>query len=368
MKYLLTHFVLLIFILTLTSLGDEQPTAKQPANEQSAEEQPAGDNVSNELDVKHKEWKEKLESAKKAGKLELMLPNVKEPMTFIYIPAGKYLIGLTPEQRDFLVAQSAEPMIAHNILPLTTIELKDGFFILDREVTKQQWEAGYNDNPSNSLVPITNVPWIHCVQCCAVLSNYQKLNVRLPTEIEWECAARNGDDRLLPWTKEYQSFFEPKKNVKKINKAFALNPKNVIDKTPLNIFNLSDNVNEWCWDEYRNQLLDIAENNNAEIKYTPSMLPDCYIEEGKNLYQKESENSPKARTYRGGSFQDKNYNRLIPIRRSAMETEKSPVIGFRLVVPCDAWNWQPPKINEPKQTITPDDFKKIQEALKSRKK
>ncbi|GHT18137.1 hypothetical protein FACS1894189_5510 [Planctomycetales bacterium] len=348
MKHLSTLFVLLLFALALTALGDDKPADKD---------------TDNELEAKQQEWKEKLEAAKKTGKLELLLPNVKELMLFIYIPPGKYFIGLAQEQRDFLVAQSVEPMIAHNIPAIRTIELTDGFFILDREVTKQQWEAGYKDKPTDSLVPITNEPWIRCVQYCTVLSNYQKLNVRLPTEIEWECAARGGDDRLLPWTTDYRSFFEKEKG-EKVTKAVALNTQTAVDKTPLNIFNLSDNVSEWCFNEYRNQLFDFIEDDNAEIKYAPSMLPDCYIEKGKNLYPKESLNSPRVRTYRGGAFQDKDYNHLIPIRRSALETEKSPVIGFRLVIPCDAWNWQPPKKEEPKKSPSVKELMELEKIMK----
>lgn len=347
MKHL--FFVLFIFILALTVLGDDKPADKDTGNG---------------IVEKQQKWKETLEAAKKTGKFELQFPNVKEPMLFIYISPGKYSIGITQEQRDFLVDQSAQPMIAHNIPALRTLELIDGFFVLDREVTKQHWEAGYKDKPTNSLEPISNESWIHCMNYCMVLSNYQQINVRLPTEIEWECASRNGDDRLLPWTTDHRTVFDNAQR-EKTSKSVVLNIQKATDKTPLNIFNLSDNVSEWCFDEYRNQLFEFIDDNNAEIKYVPLMHPNYFIEREKNIYPKESPNSPRARTYRGGAFSDHGYNHLIPIRRSTLETEKSPVIGFRLVIPCDAWNWQPPQREEPKKAPSVKGLMEIEKIIKS---
>jgi formylglycine-generating enzyme required for sulfatase activity len=309
----------------------------------------------------------KLDEAQKNGKMELKLPNVKKPLMFIPIMPGKYKIGITEQQRQFLFEQSDEPMIAHNIPNIRTIDLEECFFILDREITMEMWEASYKDEPTNSQLPITNEPWLHCVQYCFVTSNYLKLNVRLPSEIEWEIAARCGDDRLLSWTDDVQSVFSTEDKQEK-TKITALDVTKTKDKTVTGIFNLSGNVSEWCFDEYRNQFFDFINDNNIELKYIPSTLPQCFIEKDQNLYPKESSTIPKIRTYRGGSYKDTNYNRLIPIRRSGLEIDKLPAVGFRLVVPCDAWNWQPPKKEEPKKPLTNEDINKIKEIMKSHTK
>jgi formylglycine-generating enzyme required for sulfatase activity len=319
------------------------------------------------LETKQQDWKKKLDEAQKNGKLELKLQNAKEPLVFIHIKLGKYKIGITEKQRQFLFEQSNEPMIAHNIPNIRTIDLEESFFILDREITREIWEAGYKDKPTNSQLPVTKESWFDCSQCCFVMSNYLQLNVRLPSEIEWEIAARCGDDRLLSWTDDVQSAF-PTEDKQEKTKIIALNVNKTKDKTVNGIFNLSGNVSEWCLDEYRNQFFDFINDNNIELKYIPSTFPQCFIEKGQNLYPKESSTAPRIRTYRGGSYQDKNYNRLIPIRRSGLEMDKLSAVGFRLVVPCDAWNWQPPKKEEPQKPLTNGDIKMFNEIMKSRPK
>jgi formylglycine-generating enzyme required for sulfatase activity len=93
-------------------------------------------------------------------------------------------------------------------------------------------------------LPVTSVSWFDAVEFCRWLSAEWGMELRLPTEAEWECAARGGREQIrYPWgndPREYpagrwQSGPEP------------------IGMTPPNYYGLCDmceNVHEWCSDWY----------------------------------------------------------------------------------------------------------------------
>ncbi|MBX7194840.1 MAG: formylglycine-generating enzyme family protein [Sandaracinaceae bacterium] len=112
------------------------------------------------------------------------------PPQAVAIPAGTFPIGTTRSQ-DFDVDEQPRRMVT-----LTRA------YCLDRtEVTVGEWETCVRAGAcperkpffAGDKLPMTNVDWHDARRACSFRGG------RLPTEVEWEHAARGGDDRLFPW-------------------------------------------------------------------------------------------------------------------------------------------------------------------------
>ena len=109
-------------------------------------------------------------------------------MEFVKIPAGAFTMG----SRDL------RPRYA-NELPAHQVTISTPFYMGKYEVTQAQWQAVMGNNPSrlkSDERPVENVSWEDVQQFIRKLNEREKrasrLECRLPTEAEWEYAARAG--------------------------------------------------------------------------------------------------------------------------------------------------------------------------------
>jgi formylglycine-generating enzyme required for sulfatase activity len=118
------------------------------------------------------------------------------------------------------------------------------FLAATRGAPPPHWnDANFND----PRMPVVAVSWHEATSYCAWLSGAAGKRYRLPTEGEWERAARGGAEGLLfPWGDS------PPEMVPDYGKRWKLGPEPVGLYTPnaYGLYNMGDNVHEWCADWY----------------------------------------------------------------------------------------------------------------------
>ena len=190
--------------------------------------------------------------------------------------------------------------------PAHQVTLSD-YAIGETEVTQELWQAVMGSNPSyftgNLQKPVERVSWEECQTFIRKLNNITGQNFRLPTEAEWEYAARGGNT-----DKSYKySGGSSIDNVAWYNGNSLMTTHSVKTKQPneLGIYDMSGNVYEWCY--------------------------DCY-----NPYPASSVINPKGkvsgayRVIRGGCFGYNNSSCLVTNRGNNSPDSKTMIIGFRL--------------------------------------
>jgi len=113
-------------------------------------------------------------------------------MTFKLIPSGTFTMG-SPETELGRVNNETQHQVT----------LSKSFYMQTTEVTQGQWKAVMNSNPSifkacGDNCPVDNVSWNDTQAFIAEMNKRGEGTHRLPTEAEWEYAARAGSTTAFP--------------------------------------------------------------------------------------------------------------------------------------------------------------------------
>lgn len=115
-------------------------------------------------------------------------------MQFVKIPAGEFLMG-----------KKTSLKFSRDETPEHTVKISKPFYMGKYEVTQKQWKdvMGRNNNPSNHKgdnLPVENVSWYDAKDFIKRLNQMEGGDIyRLPTEAEWEYAARAGTNYIYYW-------------------------------------------------------------------------------------------------------------------------------------------------------------------------
>ena len=161
--------------------------------------------------------------------------------TMVPVEGGTFTMGATSEQGSDAWDEEK---------PAHKVTLSD-YYIGQTEVTQALWEAVMGGNPSRRVgdnLPVEQVSWNDCQEFIRKLNQLTGKQFRLPTEAEWEYAARGGrksrgykyagdnDIDLVAWYCDNSG-----------NRTHTVATKQANE---LGVYDMSGNVWEWCSDRY----------------------------------------------------------------------------------------------------------------------
>ena len=221
--------------------------------------------------------------------------------TMIKVEGGTFQMGATSEQGDNAYDDE---------YPVHSVTLSD-YYIGETEVTQELWQAVMGSKPSKfkgSQRPVERVSWKDCQEFITRLNQLTGKNFRLPTEAEWEYAARGGNN-----SQGYKySGSNTIGNVAWYDDNSNSRTHDVKTKTPneLGIYDMSGNVREWCQDWYNSNYYSNSPQTNPTGPSTGSH-----------------------RVYRGGGWYYGAEDCRVSFRRSYDPDFGSSSLGLRLCLP-----------------------------------
>jgi len=223
----------------------------------------------------------------------------------ILVQGGTFMMGCTGEQGSSCLTNE-EP--AHSV----TVE---SFYIAKFEITQWQWDTLMGNNPSDFQkgrnYPVENVTWNDVQQFISRLNAATNKRYRLPTEAEWEYAARGGNRSQgfrysgsntigdVAWYRDNT----PSQG----QDGYGTQPVGTKSPNELGIYDMNGNVIEWCGDLYGEYSGDAQQNPTGPLTGTD-------------------------RVQRGGSWGQPAQSCRITWRLNKYPTAKGNNAGFRLVL------------------------------------
>jgi formylglycine-generating enzyme required for sulfatase activity len=183
-------------------------------------------------------------SGKRAGEEKIIEISPDVTMTFCWCPAGKFTMGSPPSEAD---RDGDEDQVE--------VTLSRGFWMAKTEVTQAQWLAVMGANPSHFKGidrPVEVVSWEDAQEFLskvnAIVGNSDGGKMVLPTEAQWEYAARAGEaGRVSGGTLDDVAWYRG-------NSGSETHPVGTKQPNAWGLHDMIGNVSEWCADCYESEL------------------------------------------------------------------------------------------------------------------
>jgi len=158
----------------------------------------------------------------------------------VYVEGGTFSMGATPEQQNGSYRSNCK---STHCVTLSSFEI--GKY----EVTQAEWQAVMGSNPSEHKgknLPVERVDWYDCQKFIRKLNAITGRHFRLPSEAEWEYAARGGN-------RSHGYRYAGSNNLSEVawyydNSNGMTHPVGTKKPNELGLYDMCGNVEEWCQD------------------------------------------------------------------------------------------------------------------------
>ena len=230
-------------------------------------------------------------------------PPAKESIAMVSIPAGTFTMGdVNGEPEEY-----PERELSMHGFRMQTTEVTNADYVrcvsaaaCDKTPYLEDADLGKDDHP------VVGVSFKDATRYC------KWLGMRLPSEAEWEYAAKGRDHRKWPWRGAFDpakaNTAEPGDGYEKTAPVDALTE----GSSPFGLLNMAGNAAEWVRDYF----------------------DPTYYRTSKTLESPLGPGTGRERVIRGGSYRDTSHTVRVAARRPKLETEADSTVGFR----CSADN------------------------------
>jgi formylglycine-generating enzyme required for sulfatase activity len=233
----------------------------------------------------------------------------------VYIPEGTFLVGITKKDAKKIEKEfKLEKGLLDDEMPQKQIYLKS-YYIDKYEVTNRQYQKfikATNYKPQGdwrkAFTPRKENHPVVAVTLDDAIAYVNWAGKRIPTELEWEKAARCSLGYFFPWGNDTNAGYcanydSPEKGTVTVS-SYAEG------QSPYGVFNMAGNVWEWCSNEYRPDYYKLISTDNQEVN-------------DETFYV----NAPTV--VRGGSYSSKLLSILSTYRYHIAKVNNNPEFGFR---------------------------------------
>ena len=220
----------------------------------------------------------------------------------IYVQGGSFIMGATEKDKKYFVEQDKYSSSQVHV------ELDD-FYISKCELTQHQWNNIIGNNIQLQQIddkfPMYNISWNDCVKLIDTLTVLTGLQFAIPSEAQWEYAARGGNK-----SKDYlYSGSDAVEDVGWVSSLDnSLHKVGIMDGNELELCDMTGNVSEWCGDFFAEEYKEYNVKNPIGPK------------------------DGKLRVIRGGNICSEVYESKITTRQWANPNYPATYTGVRLVI------------------------------------